>query len=292
MDCDCVWPFKILSGLPILVKLFMEPEFCNNLPNDFANSSNFNLWIPNSGSDAKTTPAGAGIEATTKNTRLSKRLARRLHDIFYKIKAQAVLVYRQVKKGKTSCRYLYFMIVRAKQGHDTKDAVFPMIRSLDSATKIYFTVGKTKYFAQFTNRVTLSYEISKSIATENIKVKYIDSEENDYVLQYWNNDLLDVTIVNLESLAILSPLLFCKQVELGPSEFTVIGDVIYINNTKQTVTPDCYKKISLERVRVCFEQYIQYSNRAMTGHRTVWHVISILLLCCFSLYFDLSFKVE
>ena len=202
VDCDCIWPFKILSGLPILVKLIVEPEHCNDIPDDVANSSNPNKLIPNSGSDAKKTPIDTDIEATTKTTRLSKRLERKLHDIFYKVKAETVLVHRQVKKGKTSCRYLYFMIVRAKQGHDTKDAVFPMIRYLDSATKIYFTVGKTKYFAQFTNRVKLSYEISKSIATENIKVKYIDSEENDFVLQYWNNDLLDVTIVNFEALAI------------------------------------------------------------------------------------------
>ena len=60
----------------------------------------------------------------------------------------------------------------------------------------------------------------------------------------------------------------------------MIGDVIYINNTKQfTVTPDCYKKISPERVRVCIEQYIQYSNRAMAGMCTVWHVTCFLLLC-------------
>ena len=150
-----------------------------------------------------------------------------------------------------------------------------MIQYLNSATKFIATCENTYYFAKFTNRVSISYDMSKRINRKGIKVRNLDSEENDLRLVYWNNDLL-INHLQTDNFLLLSSLMFCKQVELEPWEFIKLDGVIQINNTKLTSSPTAdFYKVSPRRVRICIEEYLQYQNRATTRGRTVWYVIVI-----------------
>ena len=109
-----------MSGMPVMIKLVVESDEKRSHdkfaePNKFVSDKD---WTANENS------TDIDLDMKAKITKLNNKLEKRLQETFDKIKAETVLTYTPLNRGQTNKYFLYFMIVRAAQGYDTKTQCF------------------------------------------------------------------------------------------------------------------------------------------------------------------------
>ena len=276
MDCFCVTPFKNLSGMPVLITLIIESEEDKDIPETFVDHSEPNKVISDNGINATANEADQDLNMKAKNTKMNNKVEKTLQTPFDNIKAETFLTYILIT-GKMRYRYfLYLMIVRSAPDHGTKETMLPMVQYLDSSKRLTFRSEKTKYLVKFTTRISIRHDVSKKSYEQRIKVKDMDSALKDFELVYWNIGFMK-TYLGHGYYQILSTLMYCKQVELVPSEFTEREGIILVNHTDYVYSASDFFRVSPTRVRICIENYLDYSTGVTIRNRNM--MFSFAMLC-------------
>lgn len=217
----------------------------------------------------------------------------RLKDIQKVIEAELTQVHNKLKKmlqgditadpfatfiddKKTQPLLLSLVIVRSRWGYDTKETVKPLMDYLDSGKSLSFRKGKMAYLVNLTNRVLVWHENYTFIP----KVKTLNKDDNELKLVYLNDRLMQSTL-SKGYYQILSPLLYCKQVELNDSECFEKDGAIVVNVTRKTFTTSEFYRTSPVTVRVCLDEYLLFSGTSVATHHCERYETLIVFLYFF-----------
>ena len=138
----------------------------------------------------------------------------------------------------------------------------PFLRYLDSSKKLKIKIKKS----QFTLELTLGVRFWMDTATRIYRCKDYGAVNNTQTLLY-QNDTLGPQI-KPAYYKVLSPLMYCLQVELVSGEFEENDGVVTINNTSPPLSVNDFYRVSREPpapIRICEDTYYQKS----TAHKDV-----------------------
>ena len=245
--CQCVKLMTNITGMRMFLRLKVEPQAGQTLPSTEAKRRKMRLALRKI---LSTTSKGNDVDifATFTNT--------------------------------NSTRPYHFVIatVTSTPGNDIKEATKPFLDYLDDSNFMDKTKqNKTKLMARLTNRVEFWYVQD---GTNFFKAKEIKG--NLELTQIYLKESLrkptSFTWMLKEGIyQILSPVLFCSQVQLGGNEFQEKDGMIQVNTTAPTISIYDYIRMDDTRVRVCVEDYVQAPAGVSSG--TGQNLQTIALLC-------------
>ena len=236
--CRCQQPMKVLAGLPVQLTLKIVPETHPKISADFVLS------------------------------RLHVAVKKSLNKVASHVSTDIIATYKQETMSKDY--YITAVRIRSKFGHDTKLTMKPFLRYHDSGEKLYIQIMKVKHCLELTSsvrcwldRVTGTYGCKDhSLPTKTPTLLYLDES------------LLPRGMLNLYQ--VLSPLIYCLQVELESEEFVQNDGIVTINITSPPLTVYDYYRVSRTMsapIRICADVYLSNRNHAYFNVQTfkqVW----------------------
>ena len=107
---------------------------------------------------------------------------------------------------------------------------------------------------------------------------------------YLNENLLKSTafklLLRIDRYQILSPLLFCSQVQLDGNEFQENNGIIQVNTTSLKISVYDYIQIDDTHVRVCVDDYLQAPGVSSGAGQN----LQTSALLCFSIIISVLFE--
>ena len=178
-----------------------------------------------------------------------------------------------------SSRPYHFVIatVTSTPGNDIKEATKPFLDYLDDSNFMEISFDKTKLMARLTNRVEFWYVQD---GTNFFKAKEIKGNlelTRIYLKESLRKPTSFTWMLKEGIYQILSPVLFCSQVQLDGNEFQEKDGMIQVNTTALTTPIYDYIRIDDNHVRVCVEDYLQPPTSVSSG--TGQNLQTIALLC-------------
>ena len=243
VECECIQPFKIVYGMPILLTIKLTPR-SNNVETIKTNQiSNFH-----------------------------NVLKKKLKEISSNISVEFIGMFEC--KSDSGDYYLSVMIVRSSPGNDTKVVIKPFIEYLDSTRKQDKIVFKqTTYSVRLTSRIRLwtVYNLTKTI----YNMRDLESTLQNRTWLFSTDNILVTWLFSTEKLQkayyqkyqVLSPLLYCRQVQLNDTEFEETEERLTTRSARQMTS--YFRYTSPSTVRVCADQYI--NERASNFGTKVGH---------------------
>lgn len=245
VDCHCVQPLKSVYGMPVLLTIKLIPK--------------------------------SGELATITMKQISKyheALESILQAISENINVQLVGLFEC--KADPKDYYLALVVVRSFPGYDTKEAIKPFLKYMDKTKISDMNIKRTTYSVRLTSRIRLweDYNITHS------RLRFEDLETKVY-----NHTLIfsdkDIQKVYKQKFQVLTPLLYCKQIQLNDKEYTENDERLATLLTPRSITLSYYNRLSATEVRVCADHYMEESHHN-TGnnfrHSTIYTYICLLLI--------------
>ena len=231
--CHCIQPFRQLSGMPVVLM-------------------------------AKVTSRQDGPDSLTSGQ------LRKLHTALEKA-LEAIAVNTTLKiattlqlENATSLTYLCIAIAYSDQGTDTKLAMRPFLRYLDTDEVLGLNVGKPHLSAILTTNARIWTEADGIWGT--FKACCLDQRPNQLVQVYVNKDVVNSDNIGYGIYQPMSRLLYCKQVELNQTEHSITySGILIINATEPMIAISDYHPVSASRVRVCADMYIPKTHEMGKG---------------------------
>ena len=188
-----------------------------------------------------------------------------------------------------SDRSFYFVIatVTSTPGNDIKEATKPFLDYLDDSNSMEISFDKTKLMVRLTNRV--QFWSLKNEGTYLFKAKEINGN-SELTPMYLNENLLKSTafklLLRIDRYQILSPLLFCSQVQLDGNEFHENNGIIQLNTTSLKTSVYDHIQIDDTHVRVCVDDYLQAPKVSSGAGQS----LQTSALLCFSIIISVLFE--
>ena len=172
-------------------------------------------------------------------------------------------------RNMTNSYYLYVTIIRSDDRYDTKKTIKPLLAYLQADVFLKVKSNGNKY------SVGLVSEILFNSTNDRIMSALDPKSRIEFDFEF-SNDKDGFTIHKLYQE--LSPLLFCKQVQLNESEFTERHGQIIINTTSMVLSvPDFYLTAEMQ-ARLCADQYLS-SPLLSFGNTNDLIMMSLMALC-------------
>ena len=180
------------------------------------------------------------------------------------------------QETETNAYFIIAVPVSSKYGHDTKSTMRPFLGYLDSSEKLKIKIKKS----HFSLELTLGVRFWLDIASLIYRCKDYGAVNNTQTLLYQNDTLGAQN--NPEYYQVLSPLMYCLQVELVSGEFEENDGVVTINNTSPPLSVNDYYRVSKETsapIRICADTYFPKINSAQRCAQEFSEAILIISLC-------------
>lgn len=151
------------------------------------------------------------------------------------------------------------VVIRSNKDQDTTETVKPFMEYLDSPKHLEFKSDKVMFVARLISTVLFWTETDQE---RRIIFKAKDLGHHDQLLiPLYSNEEVRRSSVGRGYYQLLSPLLYCMQLELLENEFIEREGLIIVNRSSgQTSTPHYYR-VSREKIRICADDYFQSSGR-------------------------------
>ena len=147
------------------------------------------------------------------------------------------------------------MIARSDPGLDTKLAMRPFLRYLDTDEVLKLDVGKLDLSAALTSKARLWTEKVSNWGI--FKACCLERTSNRLVQVYDSKDTINSGQIGNGIYQPMSRLLYCRQIELDQSEhFITNSGILYINVTEPMITISDYYPVSPSRARICADLYV------------------------------------
>ena len=155
----------------------------------------------------------------------------------------------------TSLTYLCIMIAQSDPGVDTKLAMKPFLRYLDTDNVLELDVGKLGFAATLTTKARLWIEWDSNWGS--FKACCLEQKPNSLVQVFANKDTINSGTIGNGIYQSMSRLLYCKQLELDESEqFITNTGIVNVNVTEPRIAISDYYPVSQSRVRICVDMYV------------------------------------
>ena len=231
-SCHCIQPFTQLSGMPValMVKVTSRKD----------------------GSDSLTSGQLRKLHTTLENS---------LEAIAVNTTAEIATTLYVQQENATSLTYLTIVIAYSDWGTDTKLAMRPFLRYLDTDEVLDLNIGKLHLSAILTTNARLWTEFDGVRGT--FKACCLDQQPNQLVEVYANKDVVNSgNNIGYGIYQPMSRLLYCKQVELNQTEHCITDSgILYINATEPMIATSDYHSVSESQVRVCADVYVPKASR-------------------------------
>ena len=155
----------------------------------------------------------------------------------------------------------YFVIatVTSTAGNDIKEATKPFLAHFDDLESMEILFDKTTFMVTLTSKVQFGAETD-----ENYNM-YLTAQETNgkteleaiYIKDSLRKPTQFMGSIRQGVYQLLSPILFCSQVQLDGNEFQEMNGAIQINTTTLKDPVYDYIRIDDTHVRVCVDQYLQ-----------------------------------
>ena len=165
-------------------------------------------------------------------------------------------------KANASEYYLSLVVVRSLPGFDTKEMIKPFLDYLDNKQQnIQMVVKQRTYIVQLTSRIRL-WAWKESDYTDLRDIDYrvlrdIDSPGLIYNVLFESNDFRRAFE---QVYQLLSPLLYCRQVQLNDTEYKEHDGHVTILTFSREITLSYYHRMTPTTVHVCMDHYIEKNN--------------------------------
>ena len=242
-------PLKRLSGMSVYLKLKVTTK-------------SGNIFSP------------ADQQISKLHTALKKVLLKTISNIT----AEVVATFRQEKVARSY--YLCIVVVRTKKDLDTKETLKPLLPFLDTSRSLEFSRIKNKFVVYFLTRILLrvSQNLNPELGTIKLEVEDLNEEVNNLTLIYSNVEFMKS--MKAEAIQVLSPLVYCKQVQLDEDEFIQERGKIIITSNMKNVW-DFYL-VAAAQVRICADQYL--AEKAASVMTVAFESSTLIVLSLVFLY--------
>ena len=242
--CQCVNLIANITGMRVFLRLKVEPQASQTLPSTEAKRRKMRVALRKI---LTTTSKGNDVDiyATFTNT--------------------------------NSTRPYYFVIatITSTPGNDIREVTKPFLEYLDDSNFMEIKFDKTNLKARLTNRVDFWYDEMYLFKAKEIKGK------SELTPIYMKTSLQERTfytrMLTQGEYQILTPLLFCLQVQLDGNEFQEKDGIIQVNTTEALISVYDFIRMDDTHVRVCVEDYLQAPTRVSSG--TGQNLQTVALLC-------------
>ena len=252
VECHCIQPFKMVFRMPVLLTIKLVPR------------------------------AGFLETITTRQiTKYQNTLKKTLHTISENISVELI--------GLLECKadkeeyYLSLTVVRSVSGHDTKETIKPFLNYLDNKRrKIEMVVNQTTYSVRLTSRFRLWIWSNSTFSSYN--QMDLDSTIQSHRLLLANPGMI-TKAYSQRKFQVLSPLLYCTQIQLNNTEFEEKGDRLTTLRTSRKITLSYYHRTSPSTVQVCVDEYLKKSDKN-TGTKvnySKFYQYSLLIYRCIAI---------
>ena len=239
--CHCIQPFRQLSGMPVAIMVKV------------------------------TTHQDVPVSLTSwQLIKLHSALEKALEAIAVHTSAKIASTLQQ--ENATTLTYLCIAIAYSDLGTDTKLAMSPFLKYLDTGEVLRLRVDKLNLSAVLTTNARLWIEHNQGF----FKACCLDQQTNRLVPVYANMDVVNSGRIGEGIYQPMSRLLYCKQVELNQTEHCITeSSIVNINVTEPMIAVSDYHPVSASRVRVCADMYVG-SMGALCGCSVEVMIISLV----------------
>ena len=172
--------------------------------------------------------------------------------------------------------YPSLVVVRSFSGHDSKETIKPFLDYLDNKKLADMKIRRTTYSVGLTSRIRLWKEAN--ITHYFSKFADLEAKVHNYTVLFSTNDMY---MAYDQKFQILSPLLYCRQIQLNETEFKENDERLITLLTPRSIILSYYNRVSPSEVRVCADHYISKHHRN-TGNKLTYSVfymyITLLLI--------------
>ena len=251
VDCRCIQPFKMVFGMPVLLTIKLVPR------------------------------AGQLETLTTRQIAMfHNTLKKILHTISENISVELIGLLES--KADAEEYFLSLAVVRSLSGHDTKETIKPFLDYLDNKRrKIEMVVKQTTYSVRLTSRFRLWIWSNRTYASYN--QRDLDSTIQSHTVLFANHD--EMYKAYYQKFQVLSPLLYCTQIQLNNTEIEEKGDRLTTLRTSRKITISYYRRTSPSTVQVCADEYLKKSD-TNTGTKVIYskfYLYSLLIYRCIAI---------
>ena len=224
--CRCMNLMSNITGMRVFLRLKVEPKAGQTLPSNEAKRRKMRIALRRL---LKTTSEGndAEILATFKTA--------------------------------NSDRPYYFVIatVTSTLGNDIKEATKPFLDYLDDSNPMEIAFDKTQFMVRLTKKVRFKPEYNGTFFFTAEEKKGKSELAPQYLKESLQTSTTSRKILLSEEYQLLSPLLFCLQVQLDGNEYQENDGMLRLNTTTLTRTVYDYIRVDDTHARVCLEEYLQ-----------------------------------
>ena len=155
--------------------------------------------------------------------------------------------------------YLVIATVTTTAGNDIKEATKPFLAHFDDLESMEISFDKTTYMVTLTSKVQFGVESDENnnmyFTAQEIKGK--TELEAKYIKDSLRKPTFFMNSIRQGVYQLLTPILFCSQVQLDGNEFQEMNGVVQLNTTTLKDTIYDFIRIDDTHVRVCVDQYLQ-----------------------------------
>ena len=150
--------------------------------------------------------------------------------------------------------YLCMAIAQSEPGFDTRLAMRPFLKYLDTGNKLDLKVGKLHFSVTLTIKAKIWVEPSQNYTPFIYKGYWLGSKTKELVQIYATFAASTTQVFKCQN---MSRLLYCKQVELNNAEYFMNNSIVMINVTDPMISISDYYASSPSRIRVCADTYVE-----------------------------------
>ena len=172
--------------------------------------------------------------------------------------------------------YLFFVVVRSHPGYDTKEVIEPFLDYMDNKRKVIEMVDnkQSTYEVRLTSRIRLWN--TYNYTSYSLNFRDLESTVQNYSTIFSTDALLDAYYQEFQ---VLSPLLYCMQVQLNENEFEETDGQLTTLRTTRKTTISYYHRTSPSTVRVCEDQYINKNIGIRVSHSNFYLYVLLVFGC-------------
>ena len=185
--------------------------------------------------------------SVTQCRKVGVALTNALQKKYRKIKVKIMAVFASnISNGNNY--QVYVAIARTLQGFDTKKTFKELAKHLEGPSFLKFTAIRNNMLVKISNRIELREE------SDIFHAKAID--DNYELEQIYQDDQVVNSLGPRRRFQELSPLLFCKQIQLEQSEYTETGAVVNVNTSSAQYQTVNYYHPTMTTIRVCVNEFV------------------------------------
>ena len=156
----------------------------------------------------------------------------------------------------------------------------PFLHYLDNKRKMEMNLKQTIYSVRLSSRIRLwTWFNHGNINEHRLNFRDLESTVQNHSILFESND---ISKAYDQKFQVLSPLIYCMQIQLNDTEFEEQDEQLTTLRTSKKIRISYYRRTSTSTVRVCVGQYMnkRASNIGMKVRHSKLYLYVLLMIRC------------